>query len=285
MPDPQPILLPSPAGAGRSRVVPLPTQIFLTGTENLRITSWNSQPGVQVMIQGRYFDSSGFANAFQLPHTPNTDRSSRSEQFPLNTGAIANLTVFCSAGGSRVGQTFVKVELIQGFSGFTMVLGTLVQGYISQQQTLSWPGSPISTTLDGGGYVFGFVGTLPGLGAHATQNVPTGARWELVSALTDISTSAVVANRQPFLQINAFARTTFISLTTQLYAASSIGVFSWAQHAPVSSFFNATYAEVTIPNLLPLLAGYQIDIGALNLDAGDQIDATAYVVREWLEGL
>src|SRR5439155_18890058 len=105
----------------------------------------------------------------------------KTQNYKLGKGAILNLTVFASAGAPLMGQTYVIVQLIKGLTGATIVLGTLLGGYLTATQALGWPGSPIISSTDGEGCTRLIVGTTPAAEANILETVPTGARWELLS--------------------------------------------------------------------------------------------------------
>ena len=283
MADSTPVILPSPNARGRNRVVPLPAQVFLTGTENLRITSWNSLVGAVITIQGRYFDANGDSTAFQFVHTPSANRLPTTQDFPLNTGAIANVVVYVSSGNPLPGQTFVQVSLIQGLSGATMPLGTLIQGYVTAQQVLAWPGTPLQDTLSGGGYVRSIINPAPGVGLNPTITVPTNARWELVSILSSLTTDATVGSRWPFLDLfSGSAGLAFIPAPGDQGASETL-TFVWAEGMPLAALFRPGTVLGGLPARFPLLAGYQILMLGGILGPADAWQLQSIVVREWID--
>jgi hypothetical protein len=272
-----------PVSTAAGRVIASPFQFVLTGEDNLRVISLNSLAGVRVKIQGRRLNDRGKVDAFAFDHVPNSDRSARSEDYALGVGAILNLVVFAYAGTPVVGQTFVITQLIRGFGASAVVLGTLLQGYVTSVQELAWPGSPLVSSTDGEPYVRNIVGTAPGVGNEIDETVPSGARWELVSFYAYCNKNAnggplelrkVSAGGNIFIAIIA-NHSHNVGAVINYYFAQGFNLVMAGPPATGSSMqglpFNHLFA-----------AGDHIRTSLVN-NAGDQWSAPYYTVREWLE--
>lgn len=154
----------SPVSSAAGRVIASPFQFYTTGEDNLRIVSSNSLAGVSLRVEARFIDPAGTISAQSWDHVPNSDRTPRTTDYRLGVGALLNLTVYASSGAPRIGQTFVMVQLIRGDAPAAIVLGTMLQGYVTAVQHLAWPGSPIQSSIEGGGYPRAIVGTTPAAG-------------------------------------------------------------------------------------------------------------------------
>lgn len=263
-----------------------PYRFVTTGNEHLRIVSNNSLAGMTVELHGRFFDPDGSVKPFRYVHTPNTDRSSKQEDFPLGPGVLSNLVVVQGTGSPVYGQTFVRVDLIQGLGGATFTLGTLLQGYVAGNQARAWPGSPLESSLDGGGYVRTIAGTVPGVGVAINEVVPANARWELVSMFAYLNCDGNVFDRVMYLEIaTPFFQPLEVILASQPVTASQTGVMNFYQGGPYASRAVATQmnAYSSLPRSAPLLAGYHILVDLLTgYAAGDYWTNCVYCVREWL---
>ena len=278
------IIVANPLASAGGRVIATPFQFVLDGTENLRIVSVNSASGVALTLQGRMLDSAGKIRPIRETHLPNSDRSAKTQDYAFGAGTILNLSVVATAGSPSIGQTFVIVEVIQGLSGNTQVLGTLLQGYVTTVQQLAWPGSPLQNSFDTNGVVRVITGTAPGLGQDVVVTVPVGARWQVLAFRVVLTTDAVGVTRVPLLQLSSSGIIYIRSLIDPGVPPGTVAqLVMWYPGASNPAAFTNAASVGVIPNETFVLAGDTLIVTAANGDAGDQFGAPIYVVREWLE--
>jgi hypothetical protein len=268
---------------GGARLLPSPSQFFLTGEDRLRVVSANSLAGVVLKIQWRTALFSGEVKPNSELHTPNSDRTTKTQDYELGTGSLLNVTVFAGAGAPLSGQTFVMVQIIRGSGAAAVVLGTLLAGYVTAIQALGFPGSPITPSVAGEPYLRAIVGTAPAAGGIIQETVPTGARWEMVSWYFTLTTAVAVADRKPFMQATIAAIVGGVVTNFSTLPASSFGQFTFqaalaSTSDPVNGLYQAGWGTRW---LLP--AGAVMATSARNLQPADQLSAPSYTVREWLE--
>lgn len=275
--------LAAPFPIGGRGVVVSPFQFATSGEENLRIESVGSLTGVRVAVHYRYWTPTGGIQANTQFHTPHSDRTIARSDFQLGAGALLNLTVFADAGSPHIGQTFVRIQIVRGLSGATIVLGTLLQGYVTGSQDLGWPGSPIQSSIEGGGVLRAVTGTQPAAGQIISETVPTGARWELLAIAADLTTSAVAGDRRPRLHVTRAAGRVAASPQAGVQPPSKTQTHYWETGVPLAVELtdNANVAGLPVPTLL--LAGESIQVFVDTLAASDQWSAPRLSVREWLE--
>lgn len=273
----------SPIAAAGGRVIASPFEFTTDDDDNLQILSVCSVAGVTLTLNGRRVDEKGQIVPFVFQHTPFATRSTRIDSFKFGRGALLNLTVFASAGSPLVGQCYVIVRLIKGLTGATIILGTLLSGYVTATQALGYPGSPLESSTTGEPTIKTIGGTLPAIGAEILETVPTGARWQLVAFSAILICNAVVANRHPRLRFMSNADIVGIVPCFQTMPAGSGEFISWLGN--VQGFAPPTTNQMvsTIPDPLWLLAGQTFGTSTLLLQAGDTWNAPIYTVREWLE--
>lgn len=269
-------------GAG-GRVIASPFQFVTTGEDNLRVTSVNSLAGVQVKLQGRRLDGDGQIKPARWDHTPASDRTPTTTEIELGAGALLNLAIFASAGAPKVGQTFVIVQLIRGAGAAAIVLGTLLQGYVTSTQGLGWPGSPIESSIAGGGVIRTLLGTTPAAGAEISETVPTGARWQFLGGTIALQTNATVGDRRPVMTFQSGGFQIANAISPLAIPPSSLYGFAWGQGMTLSNALSTNIGQQGSPMDLPLLAGGTIQTFTLGLAAGDQYLAPQFQIREWLE--
>lgn len=273
----------APISSAAGRIIASPFQFITSGEEYLRVVSANSLAGVRLKIQGRWLRERGNPEAFGYDHVPNSDRTIRSDDYPLGVGAVLNLVVFAGTGAPLVGQTFVILQLIRGSGPAAVVLGTLLQGYVTSQQALAWPGSPIQSSIEGGGYIRQVTGTMPAAGANISETVPAGARWELQTLNVVLTTNATVAARSPLLFIDTPANIIAVSGQIGSVPASTSFFVQWATNTQNQAALIGGLLQGPIPSPWALTAGQRFRTVTLNLQAGDQFVTPFFVVREWLE--
>lgn len=267
------------------RVTPASFPFFTTGEDNLRIVSYNTAPGVKLKINGRLVDTRGNTSPDSWDQTPNTDRSAKTTDLTLSGSTLLNITVFASAGAPLMGQTYVIVQLVRGVGTAAIVLGTILQGYVTTTQAIGFPGSPIQTSIDSGGYYRTLLGTSPAAGVEIVETCPAGARWDLVAAHLTLTTSATVIARLAKLKIVNTGHIALLLFPDQQVSNNiALNVLA-AQVAKQSTFTSGvtTLTWIGLPAPCVLLAGDTFNTFTDNLQAGDQWDPPQYLVREWLE--
>lgn len=278
------IIVAQPLASAGGRVIAAPFQFVTSGEDNLRIVSVNSLAGVRLVIQGRRLSETGTVEAFSFVHTPASNRTAAASVFGLGRGALLNVVVYADAGTPVLGQTFVILQIIRGLSGPVVVLGVLLQGYVTSTQALGWPGSPIQHSYEGQGALRTIVGTTPAAGAEISETVPTGARWQLLSLATQFTASIVGSSREFALRlINGGGAVHFTSATGFSLQATQVAQLSYAQGSPaIAGSANFVYLA-NLPTDSKLLAGASIQTVTAGMKAGDQYIAPEYTVLEWLE--
>lgn len=275
--------LATPFASPSTRVIASPFQFATTEDDNLQIVSANSQTGVVLAIQGRRLSPKGDIEPFAFVHVPNTDRSTKTENYKLGAGALLNLTIFALSGSPRIGQTYVSARMIRGLSGPVIILGALLGGYVTSAQVLAYPGSPIADSISGGGYTRLITGTDPAAGSDAVETVPTGVRWRLRSHQVLFTATAAAGDRKVALRLESGASLISISTLPGTIPPSGAAFCQWAPPMPLSTQIHASTLYAGIPDAV-LLAGHTITARVIqNGAAGDNFDAPVLTVDEWLE--
>jgi hypothetical protein len=267
------------------RVTPASFPFYTTGEDALRMVSYNAAAGVRLKLNVRLLDASGKATPDSWDHIANTDRSAKTDDFPLSGQTLLNMTVFAAAGAPLMGQTFVIVQLIRGIGASAIVLGTILQGYVTVTQAQGWPGSPVQTSLESGGYYRRIIGTVPLAGVDLAEVCPTGARWELLEVFLSLQNSAAVANRIVALGLWRNNSMSFLQpCDTPATASQNSSYFASSAPKQPAVFDGFTHRNaLPLPPTTILHAGDSFLTNTVGLQAGDQFNNPYYFVREWLE--
>jgi hypothetical protein len=267
----------------RARVVVSPYPFGISDGDSLRITTVCSQPGVVLEIHTRRFYKQTGVTIDRLVHAPNSDRTVKTDDYPLAAGFVTNVTVFAASGSPLIGQCYVKLQLLRGIGAGAFVMGTLLGNVVTQTHAAGWPGSPIVSPLEVEPYVRFIVGTKPGAGAEITEMCPTNARWELMQLTSVITASGAVANRSLDLQAPGGQFQPRLFLSNVVATAGQAWRVQWAPNIP--NIVNAGFTRATgaFAERCLLTGGKAFSTLTTGLDVGDQYEAPEYIVREWLE--
>ena len=280
---PETLLTPAPLTFIGEQLSPSPWQYRFTGEDALEIASYNSQTGLRVAVQGRMWSAEDGIRPFAFTHVPNTDRSRKIEVFGLPNGYLLNCVAFASSGAPAVAQTFVSVHVIRGTGQARVLLATLLQGYITAEQELGFPGSPLENSRAAGEVTRFFSGTDPAIGTAISEIVPTGARWRLRSIGATLLTSAAAGNRRPVLQIIGPAGTTVAqSAQIQTQPPTNAYSFYWMLNVPTEVTMATGIGQAGLPDITITNPG-SIAIVAVGMDTSDNWTAPTIAVDEWLE--
>ena len=273
-----------PIAYAGGRVIASPFQFATSGEDNLRIVSQNAAANVRIAVQGRRLNAAGEIVTFAFVHTPNTDRTVKTTVESLGVGALLNVAVFIDNGSPTYGQVFVMIQIVRGFSGPLVLLGTLLAGVVTTTQSLGWPGSPISSAIDLLGYPRSVTGSTPAAGVEWSETVPTGARWVLERCSAILTTSATPNSRYVRFQVRSVTGDVQLSVHAQAsQGAGIVGTYSWGDGVSGHSIAVAAQHDVSLPVPLLLTAGQMFGTSTLNFAADDQWSAPAYSATETLE--
>lgn len=273
----QPFASPSP------RIIASPFQFATDENTNLRIVSANSLSGVVLAIHGRRLNAKGEIEPFAFTHTPNTDRTTRTQDYKVGAGALLNLVIFASSGSPLIGQTYVMAHLILGFTGATIVLGQLLGGYVTAAQPLAYPGSPIESSIAGGGYVRTITGTDPAVGDDISEAAPTGARWQLLAASFDFTGTTASSGRSVGIGVTASGVKKWQAHAHTTQGGTGLASYYCAVGAWDVSTLTDLTRVIAIPEDAPMLGGETFFTVRNNGLADDDFGAPLLTVREWLE--
>ena len=277
------IIVATPTLDDRGRIVSSPFQFYVTGNERLRVTVTNSVVGVGVVARLRTLTRAGDVQVNEYRHTATADRTSTYTDFPIDDGFVLNAEFAAEGAAVKIGQTFVRAQIVRGSGNAALSFGTLVQGYVTRNQGLAWPGSPITSSIEGGGVLRLIDGTNPPLGSEISETVPAGARWELLCLGATLATGAALGNRRPMLAFVSGAVGHWLRAQSGTIGPSSGATVIWAANIGDSNNGSFPRFAAPLPTSQNLLAGFQIVTTTDLFAAGDFYTNVKLLVREWLE--
>lgn len=271
------------AGAPSADGLHTPSGAYLTGEEQLRITSIGNASGIVLTLRGRVLRPNFDIAITELPHTPNSNRTVATTTIALSEGWPLGFTVRASTGTPTSGAVWVLLELVRGQGSAAVVVETLGSGFVTANVPLQVPGAANCGPTDGAGCLRVIAGTSPGAGVEISETVPANARWQVLTFRYQLLTSATVANRQSALLADDGAVNLFYAGGDAVEAASGTYLYSYGTgFAPIAGGpTNALGRSLPSPIFLP--AGARLKTQTINLQAGDQYSAVNYLVREWFD--
>lgn len=256
--------------------------LYLTGEDNLRLTTFGALASAEVALEGRILDKNGCVIPIAERQVPNSNYTAKTTIHGLSEGLLTNVQLRVSVGTAVRGHVFAILELIRGNLQAVQPLGTLIQGYLTSSGRLAWPGSPIVGSSEGPGRLRSVVGTDPAAGVEISETIATGTRARLRSFAYTLVASAVVANRTPVLTIDDGANILFEAGNNVAQTATQTVKYRAAVGVPLTTFGALSYL-LPLPSDLELPAGSRIRTVTGAIDVGDNYSAPVYTLEEWIE--
>lgn len=276
----------APAAAIGSGLVASSFQYYLTGDESLRVIvtplrlpagtielAWRSwrQSDRQVVLTRQSIPAGVI---FPIASTT---------EYPLNAGALLNLRVGVGSTAVQYGLVWVRVQLILGAGTSANVIGTLAQGFVSTQNDLGWPGSPIEKQDQAAGFLVSEPGVLGG--ASVLWTVSAGQRYRVICGRFSYAASAVAGNRNGFVAVlDPAGNYVYAGENSVAFGAGVTQAFSFAAGHSPSADGAASNFHLPFPTDLELMTGWQVQVSASGAQAGDGISGPILVYRTRVDG-
>jgi hypothetical protein len=260
------------------------TPLYLSNEDALLLTVFNAAAGVTVAVSGRTLAfGAKHPTPFKTTLTPTTNRAATTKVIGLGDGWLLNAQVIVSAGTPVDGQTWARLSLVRGLTSVADESFTLVSDTLTVGKAIAWPSGAVRGPLDGAGAIRSISGTTPGAGAEVSETVPAGARWQVLSFMSTLVTSATVASRVAAMTLDDGTNIFWRNEATVVQAATNTRIRCWTNGYGAIVNGNGTSDTVALMQNAMLLAGFRIRTNTVSIQAGDQYSAVQYLVREWLE--
>jgi hypothetical protein len=148
--------------------------LYLTGEDHLRLTTFGGVANLVVVLEGRLVTPDGCVVPLAEQQIPLSTYLPKSTIFPLAEGVLTNVQLRLGTGSAGRGGVFGVLEIVRGTTSNAQALGTLLQGYITTNARLAWPGSPIESSVNGPGRLRSITGTDPAANVEISEAVPAG---------------------------------------------------------------------------------------------------------------
>jgi hypothetical protein len=259
-----------------------PSTVYITRSDRLRVTIWNSAAGIEVDVGARLLRADG--NITVLPNAlfPTSNRASNTFDLDMAEGFLLSVCATTPTGSVKRGQCWVSIALIRGSGANATVHQSLILDYVETGGALQWPGGVVDDPVSGNGRFRVILGTQPLAGQNILETVPTGARWKVLTFQATLTTAAGGVNRTFRLRIldsgNDYAECgALFSL-----AGGSTANYVWLSGVTPGQIDTAFFGAA-LPTDTLLSAGGQLNTVTININAGDQWSAPTYSLVEWVE--
>lgn len=256
--------------------------LYLTGEDNLRLTTIGGVAGVTVVMEGRLVTQDGQIVPLAERHTPNSNYTAASSTFGLAEGTLTNVQLRASSAGVLGGGVWCVLEIVRGSGANAQALGTLLQGYATTNGRLAWPGSLILPATFGAGRLRSITGTDPAAGVEISETAPAGVRWRLLAVRFTFATSAAVANRSVSLILDDGVNQWLQVSDNQVQAASLTHTYVAMESGQIG-LMGGSLHTLNLPAGVFLAAGSRFRTLTGSMDAGDNYSAPQYLVEEFIE--
>lgn len=263
------------------------TGVFLDNDFALIIDARNSLAGLGLLVTFREVTDEGYPVFGQVTIPPLTSARARNVfSISVPRGWLMSLHVANVNGEPRRGETWVTAA-VQKSNNILIgvpVFQILVQDYLCSGAPLTWPGSPIRSSVEERGLTRSVIVANPAAGADWSTTVPVNARWILRSVEATIAGDGGAGAKRPQLQLLDAAAVQLLFVPAfDTYTLLNVKNFQWMDFEGRLSVGTPIQVLTGMPDRLELFQGWQIGTITTGITAGDQWTGIALIVEEYIE--
>lgn len=212
---------------------------------------------------------------FNLVHTPNSDKSAKTETFYLPDAPIM-LTIDDEAKSFTKGECFVRATLLLNKTSVYQ----LISGYVYGFHGLTYPTTNQEESLLESGKLTTIVSADPAAGAEITITVPAGEEWKLIGAKMTLVNDANVANRYVALFATIDSVQMPITLHTTPLTAGLTYPLSFRSGIGAGPLSNNTYFIAPLSENIILPAGSVLATITSSIQVGDNFGPMTVLIEK-----
>ncbi len=267
-----------------TRRVGPPSNVYIERDDLLRVRMYGgSVTAGQLNLRGRLLraaDGKLVRIDQQMPAVPAF--STVNVFLDLAEGYLLGLIGELRLGFIERGQLLVEFSIVRPPVVTPVALQVLARDYVTDTDSLVWPGGRVQSSLEGPGNLRVAVLGNPALGADFLVALNNAQRWRVQSVNATLTTSAAVGSRQPFLVTDDTVNRTGTFGQNQAIPASTAGTFVWgAGMSPAAAALSVGAGG--LPSPLLVRGGHRLFSSTSGLDVGDQWSSIAITVEEWVD--
>jgi len=247
----------------------------------LQLRSFNSDILVTLLtLRVRMLFLNGTIEDISFYQSPTADRAENLSTFDVGVGWILSVMVHAEPAEPRRGTTYVIVRTFDNKA--QAHTAELIAAYVSGGHHSAWPDGIQEGPTDGNGAMITFDSFNPVAGAQWSAEVPTNARWRIVTVRARFVTDATVINRRLHVNLGDIDTDYVDCPRAGDHPASTTRDYNMAH-------WGSTPAEsdgedyVNIPDTIFLRAGDFIFSRTTNMQPADDWFGVTIVAEEWIE--
>lgn len=283
------LLVASPLRLGRTIVAPIQLQLSDSDTVTVRYKTVKTGTDQNIYLSYRMLDAKGELLDGLETIAVNADGFTHSVTFGLAAGFLLSMTA-TSGYASWIGEQWIQVYISKRSntnasltSPIDVVVLPLLQGFITVAQKLAWPNSLFQQpNNEDGWYPARYTVASPAAGTNWNITVPASVGWKLVSVTALFVADANVANRQVTMFVCDPSATVFYWLSPRSPAITALQTvrLCWSTGTTSAGTLNPDIWNAQVPDMLLFGSSEKVQVGCLNLQAGDQWSAIQIRVLE-----
>lgn len=263
--------------------VPAPTALYVGTDSFLRLQVQNISAATSVTVHTRLLRS-GDGVITESEDVKQITQGGGVQTFFINLTEGFLLSAIVSTDSNQIprGLLFCALELCHGGPTNVHRDALLVQDYVAQTYSVGWPGGTLRLSTEGpGSIVYQVIGS-PGAGNDMAVGYQANARARLMTLCMTFTTSAVVGNRFPRIQIAGGGNLIFTAPVAAAIPASTVAIISIYPGAGQPSVTNNVHL-IPVPQTLMLNASSVISTNTPGKDAGDLYNNIFATSEEWVD--
>jgi len=268
--------------------VPAPTEMYVAGDAQIRLTIFNTQFQFPTTVTFSYklilSDSGNITTFEELIQT--TISSTGIFLFPLQEGFLVSAELAQGSAANR-GQVFVVAEVVRGSGADLKFEKVLFADYVVSNQSIGFPTSRVEQSVDGRGFPDVVHSGAFTAGTEVNTSPRILERMNVIALSLGFTASAAVANRTPELRVTitqasgnrVIAR---IPIPGNITAGQVVGL-EYMASGPQPVLNNGVYL-MPLPGGLIMRPGDTITTVTGGLQAGDQYTSADLYGETWVDG-
>lgn len=264
-----------------SNILP-PSSVYLAADDGLVLAVRAPQLNANLQVDLRILTPQGIVIPHQFLYNLNTVGSTDSiELLPQTEGFLLSAAI-ATVDIAQRGMCFVRMVIRRGIGGDSTLNGsTLIQGYVTKTDWLSFPFATLEPSRSGRGQLetVNFVAVNPG--SDLFVSVPLGTSWIVRAVSARLTTTAVAGTRFPVLRCpSGFTANQFGWPSAAGIGPSSQVQITWAPGATALAVGPVQTAGLAAD--LELNSNFSIRTNTTGLDVFDAWDAASLFVERFI---
>lgn len=266
-----------------SRGVQPPSSIYVEAEDDLAVSVASSVANETVTFNYRLLRFNSEIIEGQFTVSPASNRSVKKYSESLAEGFLLSMSCQAAAATTR-GQTFVRVALTSPAFGGNLPSYMVMADYVTNAMAPAHPNGRVLAPTEGPGNIYQVNGAVPGVGLNGLVTVPANARWKVKAIIQNLTIANAGVARNVFAIVAGPLGNAFEGNAYAQGAINTVTTFC-ASNAVSNSVIIPTVIGVPLPADLIVLAGTNVELFCLNINAADQWSATSVLVEEWLDNV